>query len=332
MSHWYTPSEPAGVVDGHVLLTPEAASDDWLAKVYDEDGYLLGGEAVQADGGFSVALLRTPVSPKLAVHLRSFGSDCTWVANAVLQEGRAFVTVLPPHDAPPQPQDPAPELVAESFSAPVIEPACVPELMSQLLLELLPEPVLAPELEPELLLEPEPEPEPELVAAYVPAPVLMPAPAPEPLPIDASPWVLTVRGQSVLLDTDLAHLYGVLPRRLGEQTKLHWHLFEPAEVFRLTSDEKAQCVATVARLNKLRHSVALPYAYTEAGALRLAQWLNTPLAKERLADVAQAFVTARFSSPPCLAPVGNTFDSHPARERPHKRVHHSLQRLLHSEL
>lgn len=314
MVHWHTSSEPAGVVDGHVQLTPEAASDDWLAKVYDEDGYLLGGEAVQADGGFRVALLRTPVSPKLVVHLRSFGSDCTWVAHALLQEGLAFVTVLPPHDAPPQPQDPAPELVAESFT----EPACVPELVSQLLLELLPESVLAP------------EPEPELVAAYVPAPV--PMPASEPLPIDASPWVLTVRGQPVLLDTDLAHLYGVLPRRLGEQTKLHWHLFEPAEVFRLTSDEKAHCVATVARLNKLRHSVALPYAYTEAGALRLAQWLNTPLAKERVADVAQAFVTARFSSPPCLAPVGNTFDSHPTRERPHKRVHHSLQRLLHTEL
>lgn len=306
MLHWYTPSEPAGVVDGHVLLTPEAASDDWLAKVYDEDGYLLGGEAVQADGGFRVALLRTPVSPKLVVHLRSFGSDCTWVAHALLQEGRAFVTVLPPHDAPPQPQDPAPELLAEpfderkvelviepvieSFTEPVIEPACVPELMSQLLLELLPEP--------------------------------------EPLPIDASPWVLTVRRQPVLLDTDLAHLYGVLPRRLGEQTKLHWHLFEPAEVFRLTSDEKAHCVATVARLNKLRHSVALPYAYTEAGSLRLAQWLNTPLAKERVADVAQAFVKARWS----CAPAGNAFDSHPARERPHKRVHLSLQHLLHTEL
>ena len=253
MSHWYTPSEPAGVVDGHVLLTPEAASDDWLAKVYDEDGYLLGGEAVQADGHFSVALLRTPVSPQLVVHVSCLGGG-VFMANTVLQAGKAQVTVL---------QDPVAPAPAVQIKISLEEPPVLHERPTV--------PTIAPVHDRFAQNE----------AVWVDKP--------EPAAIDAAPLVVMLRGQQVLLDSDLAHLCGVLPRRLGEQTKLNKHLFSATDVFQLSPDEKAHCVAHVPRLNKLRHSVALPYAFNEAGALLLAQQLSKPLAKQRMAQVVKAF-------------------------------------------
>ena len=253
MAHWSTSSEPAGVVDGRVLLTPEAASDDWLAKVYDEDGYMLGVEAVQANGHFSVPLLRTPVSPQLVVHVSCLGGR-VFMANTVLQAGKAQVTVLQ------EPVAPAPAVQTKiSWEEP-------PVLHEQPTV-----PTIAPVHDRFAQNE----------AVWVDKP--------EPAAIDAAPWVLTLRGQRVLLDNDLARLCGVLPRRLGEQTKLNKHLFSTTDVFQLSHDEKAHCVAHVPRLNKLRHSVALPYAFNEAGALLLAQQLSKPLAKQRMAQVVKAF-------------------------------------------
>jgi len=68
---------------------------------------------------------------------------------------------------------------------------------------------------------------------------------------------------------------------------------EPTDAFRLTPQEKAECIARVKRLNKLRLSVALPYAYTEAGALHLAGLLANPKAQNQVEAVEQAFGKAR---------------------------------------
>lgn len=268
MAPWHIPSQPVGVVDGQVLLAPDATSADWLVKVYDKAGYLLGGEAVQAHGHFSVALLRTPVSPQLVVHVNRVGHEGVWMAHTVLQDGHAHATVLHAHEAPSRPQAPQVQSVA-----PCAEPPAVPKVAP--VLEVTPVPEVAPV--PTSVAQPEP------VVAHVDAPAAL----------DAASWLLTLRGQRVLLDIDLAHVYGVLPRRLSEQTKLNQHLLKGTDVFQLSPDEKARCVAAVARLNKLRHSVALPYAYTEAGALGLAQCLNTPLAKQRMTHVVQAFASAK---------------------------------------
>jgi hypothetical protein len=110
---------------------------------------------------------------------------------------------------------------------------------------------------------------------------------------DCSSWVVPIRGQLVMLEADLALACGILPQRLAEKVKLRRQISEPGEIFQLTVNEKAECVATHERLRRLKFSVALPYAYSEAAALRVAQLLNTSCMPERVAGVARAFAQAR---------------------------------------
>jgi hypothetical protein len=90
----------------------------------------------------------------------------------------------------------------------------------------------------------------------------------------------TVRGEKVILDTDLAHLYGVTTKRLNEQVKRNLRRFPPDFMFRLTVKEKAEVVANCDHLQKLKFSPSLPYAFTEHGALMAANVLNSPRAVE----------------------------------------------------
>jgi len=55
--------------------------------------------------------------------------------------------------------------------------------------------------------------------------------------------ILLIRGRKVMLDNDLAHLYGVTTKRLNEQVKRNRHRFPADFMFQLTSKEKAEVVA-----------------------------------------------------------------------------------------
>jgi hypothetical protein len=80
--------------------------------------------------------------------------------------------------------------------------------------------------------------------------------------------ILTVRGEKVLLDMDLARIYGVPTKRLNEQVKRNLARFPDDFVFQLTLNEKAEVVANCDHLRLLKFSPVLPYAFTEQGALR----------------------------------------------------------------
>ena len=79
--------------------------------------------------------------------------------------------------------------------------------------------------------------------------------------------ILMMRGQKVMLDVDLANLYGVSTKRLNEQVKRNRERFPADFMFQLTAKEKAEVVAICDHLQKLRFSPALPYAFTEHGAI-----------------------------------------------------------------
>jgi hypothetical protein len=102
--------------------------------------------------------------------------------------------------------------------------------------------------------------------------------------------IVLIRGQKVMLDADLAELYGVTTKRLNEQVKRNRGRFPETFMFQLTPEEKAQVVANCDHLGKLKYSVSLPYAFTEHGALMVASVLNTPKAIEISIFVVQAFV------------------------------------------
>src|SRR5258706_499817 len=82
--------------------------------------------------------------------------------------------------------------------------------------------------------------------------------------------VLEIRGQRVILDHDLAALFGVATRRLNEQVSRNQRRFPHDFVFQLTAAEKAEVVANCDHLRKLRFSGHMPYAFSEHGAIMAA--------------------------------------------------------------
>ena len=102
--------------------------------------------------------------------------------------------------------------------------------------------------------------------------------------------ILLLRGQRVMLDRDLAELYGVETKNLNRQVKRNPERFPSEFMFQLTLSEKEELVTNWHRFNSLKHSTVLPFAFTEYGALMLASVLNSPRAIEAGIFVVRAFV------------------------------------------
>jgi hypothetical protein len=105
--------------------------------------------------------------------------------------------------------------------------------------------------------------------------------------------ILLIRGHKVMLDTDLAYLYGVTTKRLNEQVKRNRNRFPADFIFQLTSKEKAEVVANCDHLTKLKFSPAKPFAFTEHDAVMVASVLNSKRAIEVSIYVVRAFVKVR---------------------------------------
>ncbi|MEK7270251.1 MAG: ORF6N domain-containing protein [Planctomycetota bacterium] len=105
--------------------------------------------------------------------------------------------------------------------------------------------------------------------------------------------ILVLRGRKVLLDADLAEIYGVSTSRLNEQVKRNQKRFPEDFAFRLTNREKAEVVAICDNLHGLKFFPTQPLAFTEHGALMAATILNSPAAVEASVWVVRAFVRMR---------------------------------------
>lgn len=105
--------------------------------------------------------------------------------------------------------------------------------------------------------------------------------------------ILYIRGEKVILDSDLAALYGVPTKRLNEQVKRNHERFPSDFMFQLTKAEKDEVVANCDHLKKLKFSPVLPYAFTEHGAIMAASVLNSERAVQASIYVVRAFVKLR---------------------------------------
>ena len=105
--------------------------------------------------------------------------------------------------------------------------------------------------------------------------------------------IIILRGQRVMIDADLAALYGVETKRINEQVKRNRDRFPEDFMFQLTADEKAEVVANCDHLANLKFSKTLPYAFTEHGAIQAANVLNSTRAVEMSVFVVRAFVQLR---------------------------------------
>ena len=136
--------------------------------------------------------------------------------------------------------------------------------------------------------------------------------------LQIEPLIRTIRGQQVLLDSDLAILYGVETKRLNQQVKRNIERFPEDFMFQLTQEEVICSRSQIATLNKgtnLRSQIAtssqevslksqivtsshggvryLPYAFTENGIAMLSSVLRSPIAIQVNIRIMRAFTAMR---------------------------------------
>jgi len=79
--------------------------------------------------------------------------------------------------------------------------------------------------------------------------------------------ILLIRGIKVMLDADLAELYGVPTKALNQAVRRNLARFPADFMFKLTKTEKQEVVTNCDHLAKLKYSPTEPYAFSEHGAL-----------------------------------------------------------------
>ncbi|MBK6974759.1 MAG: ORF6N domain-containing protein [Sterolibacteriaceae bacterium] len=105
--------------------------------------------------------------------------------------------------------------------------------------------------------------------------------------------ILVIRGKKVMIDADLAELYAVPTKALNQAVKRNAERFPEDFMFRLTAVEKQEVVTNCDHLTRLKFSSALPFAFTEHGAIQAANVLASPQAVEMSVYVVRAFVRLR---------------------------------------
>ena len=110
---------------------------------------------------------------------------------------------------------------------------------------------------------------------------------------DIEKLIVMVRGEQVLIDRDLAMIYGIETKRLNEQVKRNIARFPERYRFQLTKDEMMELVANCDRFKTLKHSTTTPYAFTEFGVSMLPSALSNQKAIETSIRIIDAFVAMR---------------------------------------
>lgn len=108
--------------------------------------------------------------------------------------------------------------------------------------------------------------------------------------------ILVLRGHRVLIDAELAALYGATTKQFNQQVKRNLARFPADFAFQLSDDEASSLRSQIATLNSGRrgqHRKYLPYAFTEHGAIMAAMILNSPRAVQMSVYVVRAFVQLR---------------------------------------
>ncbi len=105
--------------------------------------------------------------------------------------------------------------------------------------------------------------------------------------------ILSIRGRRVILDSDLARLYGVTTARLNEQVKRNPNRFPPDFMFPLSQQEFAALISQNATSKGRGGRRKLPNVFTEHGALMAANVLNSPRAVQMSVFVVRAFIRMR---------------------------------------
>ena len=105
--------------------------------------------------------------------------------------------------------------------------------------------------------------------------------------------ILTLRSQPVLVDADLAALYGVTTKALNQAVQRNIERFPKDFKFQLNQEEKDELVTNCDRFKRLKHSSTLPQAFTEQGVAMLSAVLRSETAIKTSISIMNAFVAMR---------------------------------------
>ncbi|MEI6696725.1 MAG: ORF6N domain-containing protein [Bacteroidota bacterium] len=105
--------------------------------------------------------------------------------------------------------------------------------------------------------------------------------------------ILFIRGQKVMIDADLAEMFGVTTKRLNEQVRRNLKRFPEHFMFILSQEEKENVVAICDHLKKLKYSPHLPSVFTEHGIIMLSSVLNSEIAIKVSVRIVEVFIKMR---------------------------------------
>ena len=110
---------------------------------------------------------------------------------------------------------------------------------------------------------------------------------------DIEALVLVLRGQRVLLDRDLAQIYGVTTRDINKSVANNPDKFPAGYLLELNQEEKADLVENFHRFQSLKHSTANPKAFSEKGLYMMATILKSDVATQATLAIIETFSKLR---------------------------------------
>ena len=110
---------------------------------------------------------------------------------------------------------------------------------------------------------------------------------------DVEKKLIVLRNQKVLVDCDVAELYGVKTKEVNQAVKNNPEKFPYGYIFVLDKYEKSEVVKKIDRLNKLKFSTVEPTAFTQRGLYMLATIIKSPRATNTTLAIVDTFVTVR---------------------------------------
>ncbi len=110
---------------------------------------------------------------------------------------------------------------------------------------------------------------------------------------DVERRLIVIRNKPVLIDADVAILYGVQTKEVNQAVRNNSHKFPSGYVFQLDNDEKAEVVKTFDHLKSLKFSKVTPTAFTERGLYMLATILKSERAVNTTLAIVDTFVQVR---------------------------------------
>jgi len=110
---------------------------------------------------------------------------------------------------------------------------------------------------------------------------------------DVEKRIIAIREQQVLIDRDVAELYGVETREVNQAVSRNQDKFPEGYVVVLEESEKSELITICDRFNMLKHSAVPPTAFTEKGLYMLATILKSPAATQTTIAIVETFAKIR---------------------------------------